>query len=615
MTEGTQRRLTTIVAADIAGFSRLVGNDEEGTLAAQRNLRTELIEPLLAEHHGRIANTAGDSFLIEFPSAVEAVRFAMAVQNGMAERNYDVPIEQRIEYRIGINVGDVMTDGDDLLGDSVNVAARLEMLADPGRICVSRSVRDQVRDRMGITLEDLGEIAVKNIFRPVRVFRIATTGNLAERPPNEPADGRDSNSRQTQRGSSNQANLENFSFDLPTRPSIAILPFDNLSANSDQDYLGDALSETIIAVLATVPDLLVIARNSSFTYKGKPTKVQHIAEELSVRYVLEGSVQTAGKKIRVTVQLVDALNGLHVWSERYDRDLDNLFELQDDIADRIAFSMDVHLTRGVETQFWRNASADPETYRLCMQAVSAMEQATEEGHYNAEGFLRRAMARDPDGAITNLWLGYLYWQKLSGGLSEDPTADISEARKYALRSFEVNESADAHALLAVLDLYELDHASAVTHADRAIELAPGGAGTSTLIAGMVKADSGQPDKGLAILLRAMRVNPHYPSLYAINASRAHLMLCQLEESRAIATAVASSDEIGHAVPSWALQHLIVNAVWRGDIAEAQTHGKRLLASHSNCTVEAVRQYFYTLKDQDFAERYYDALRRSGVPDQ
>lgn len=293
MTERSNRRLAAIVAADVAGYSRLVGLDEEGTLQSLHAHREELLDPLIAEHGGRIANTAGDSLLLEFPSAVDAVRCAVAVQAGMAGRNADVEETRRVEFRIGINVGDVIAQGDDLLGDGVNVAARLEGLADPGGICISRTARDQVRDRMEIALHDMGEVEVKNIARPVRVFRVVageketaapTAGPAAPTPP------------------------------LPDKPSIAVLPFENMSGDPDQEYFADGMTEDLITDISKLSGLLVIGRNSSFVYKGKSVVLRQVGRELGVRYVLEGSVRKAGNRVRINAQLIDAESGHHVWA-------------------------------------------------------------------------------------------------------------------------------------------------------------------------------------------------------------------------------------------------------------------------------------------------------------
>jgi TolB-like protein/class 3 adenylate cyclase len=304
------RRQAAILAADVAGYSRLMGEDEEGTLAALKAIRRELSDPKVKEHRGRIVETTGDGLLIEFASVVDAVRCAVEVQRAMAERNADVPPDRRIELRMGINLGDIIRDGRDIYGDGVNVAARLEALAEPGGICVSRVVRDQVRDKLDFSFEDMGERQVKNIARPVRVHRVV----LGERP---------SFCEPPMRKSTKP------SLALPDKPSIAVLPFQNMSGDPEQEYFSDGMVEEIITALSHIRWLFVIARNSTFTYKGHAVDVKQIGRELGVRYVLEGSVRRGGNRVRITAQLIDAVTGAHLWADRFDGSLEDIFELQD----------------------------------------------------------------------------------------------------------------------------------------------------------------------------------------------------------------------------------------------------------------------------------------------
>jgi adenylate cyclase len=314
-----ERKLTAILAADVAGYSRLMSHDEEKTLRDLKAHLSELVEPRIAQHRGRIVKRTGDGLLVDFASAVEAVRCAVAIQSGMFARNRTTPDDGRIEFRIGINIGDVIIEGDDIYGDGVNIAARLEGIAEPGAIFVSRAVRDSVRDKLEITLEDLGERPVKNISKPVRVFRIdaaSRTGGAAAAPPA-----------------------------LPDKPSIAVLPFDNMSGDAEQEYFSDGMTEDLITDLSKISGLFVIARNSSFAYKGKATKVQQIGRELGVRFVLEGSIRKAGNRLRITAQLVDADSGGHVWAERFDRELIDIFATQDEVVEKIVAALSVKLTR------------------------------------------------------------------------------------------------------------------------------------------------------------------------------------------------------------------------------------------------------------------------------
>src|SRR5271169_4733934 len=329
------RRLAAILAADVAGYSRLMGADEEGTHERLKALRHEFVDPKIAEHKGRIVKTTGDGLLVEFASVVDAVRCAVAVQQAMTERDTDVAADNRIELRIGINLGDVIVEGDDLYGDGVNIAARIEALADAGGVFVSNTVHDHVRDRLPFVFEDLGEQQVKNIARPPRVYRVrATLTHPDANAPGSPlsriaGEGADRQRREAGEGSSP-------ALALPGKPSIAVLPFANMSGDPEQEYFVDGMVEEIITRLSRIRWLFVIARNSSFTYKGQAVDVKEVGRELGVRYVLEGSVRKAGKRVRITGQLIDAVTGTHLWADRFDGSLEDIFDLQDEIAINVA---------------------------------------------------------------------------------------------------------------------------------------------------------------------------------------------------------------------------------------------------------------------------------------
>jgi adenylate cyclase len=330
-----ERRLAAILAADVAGYSRLMGADEEGTLERLKALRRELLDPKIAEHHGRIVKTTGDGLLVEFASVVDAVRCAVAVQQAMPERNAGMGADNRIELRIGINLGDVIVEGDDLYGDGVNIAARIEALADAGGVFVSNTVHDHVRDRLPFAFEDLGEQQVKNIARPVRVYRVRhpLTHPAAEAPGSPlsriAGEGAERQRREAGEGSSP-------ALPLPDKPSIAVLPFQNMSGDPEQEYFADGMVEEIITALSRIRWLFVIARNSSFSYKGQSPDVKQVGRELGVRYVLEGSVRKGGNRVRITAQLVDAGTGAHLWADRFDGSLEDVFDLQDKVASSVA---------------------------------------------------------------------------------------------------------------------------------------------------------------------------------------------------------------------------------------------------------------------------------------
>jgi len=372
MSEGrVERRLAAILAVDVAGYSRLMGEDEEGTLAALRAVRRELVDPKIAEHRGRIVKTTGDGLLAEFASVVDAVRCAVEVQHEMIARNAAAPAERRIEYRMGINVGDIIIEDGDIFGDGVNIAARLEALAEPGGICLSAAAHEQVRDRLDIAFDDLGEQQVKNITRPVRTYGIAL-------------------------GASSRVALPAATLlPLPDKPSLAVLPFENMTGDAEQEYFVDGMVEEITTAIARLPWLFVIARNSSFTYKGKPVNVKQVAQELGVRYVLEGSVRKAGNRLRITGQLIDTATGAHVWAYRFDGALDDIFELQDHVASSVAGAIAPKLRRSEIERTRRKPVANLTAYDLYLRALAQSYHFTEEGLGEAVVIARQALGIDP----------------------------------------------------------------------------------------------------------------------------------------------------------------------------------------------------------------------------
>jgi adenylate cyclase len=364
----TTRKLAAILAADVAGYSRLIGIDEEGTIARLRALRRELIDPTMTKHHGRIFKTTGDGILVEFASVVDAVRCAVEVQGAMAERNEDVPQDERIEFRVGINVGDIVIDGADILGDGVNIAARLEGLAEPGGVCVSARAQEDTQGKLDITFEDIGEQNLKNIARPVRVYKVRLE----------------------------RASMSSPALPLPDKPSIAVLPFTNMSGDQEQEYFSDGIAEDIITLLSHSRSLFVIARNSSFTYKGRAVDVKQVGRELGVRYVLEGSVRRGGNRVRVTAQLIEADTGNHLWAERNDRDLADVFAVQDEITEAVAIAIEPAVAA---TERQRAVRKPPESlgaweaYQRGLWHISQMSAADYE---KAKQLFRRAIDLDPN---------------------------------------------------------------------------------------------------------------------------------------------------------------------------------------------------------------------------
>ncbi len=501
-----ERRLAAIVAADVTGYSRLMGEDEAGTLAALMTLRKDLIDPKIGEHHGRLVSTAGDGFLIEFGSAVDAVNYSVELQEELIVRTADVPEPRRIRLRIGINVGDVIVEGDDLYGDGVNVAARLEGLAEPGGVCISRTARDQVRDKLPLQLEDLGEQEVKNIARPVRAFRVLI-GTTPE-PTAAPAAAQS----------------------LPDKPSIAVLPLENMSGDPEQEYFGDGIAEDILTALSKIDSLFVIARNSSFAYKGKTVDMREMSRELNVRYVLEGSVRKAGNRVRITAQLIDGESGGHLWAERYDGDLTDIFGLQDEVTQKIVEALQIKLTAEQRERLVRQKTSNIEAYDCVLRGRELMLKSTIESNREAEDLVERAIALDPNYALAHAALSQVHMQRVSVGWAEDQVRALTAAGECAQKALTLNETlAMAHRAMAFVALWQRDHERALAEAERAHELEPNDADCYDSLAGLC-CFIGRPAEAVEHAKHSMRLNPHYTGMAPFNMGHAHFLTGNYDEA-------------------------------------------------------------------------------------
>jgi TolB-like protein/class 3 adenylate cyclase len=458
MAERVERRLAAVLAADVAGYSRLMGTDEVGTLAALKSFRREVVDPAIAAHKGRIVKTTGDGMLLEFASAVDAVNCAVVVQDQMAARAGLT--EPKITFRIGINVGDIIIDGDDIFGDGVNIAARLEGIAEPGSICISSSAYDQVRGKVPVEFADLGEQRLKNIDRPVRVYAAKSRGLLGTIAP-EIA----SSHLEVQKPLS-----------LPDKPSIAALPFQNMSGDPEQEYFADGIVEEITTAIARLPWLFVIARNSSFTYKGKAVDVKQVARELGVRYVLEGSVRKDGNRIRITGQLIDTASGAHIWADRFDGALDDIFELQDQVASGVVGAIEPRLQRAEIERASRKPTRDLDAYDLYLRALSQMHRMTPETLTEAISLSKMALQLDPSYAAA---AGSVAWcraiQRTQGWVLPTGPEDEDGVRHAKLAiEFGTNDP-DALWMAAYLLSIVGDQTTALSALDRALMLNPNSA--------------------------------------------------------------------------------------------------------------------------------------------
>jgi adenylate cyclase len=478
------RRLAAILAADVAGYSRLMGADEEGTLERLKALRRELVDPKIAEYHGRIVKTTGDGMLVEFASVVDAVRCAVAVQQAMPERNTGVGADNRIELRIGINLGDVIVEGDDLYGDGVNIAARIEALADAGGVFVSNTVHDHVRDRLPFVFEDLGEQQVKNIARPVRVYRVSDIATRGASAPPQPA------------------------LPLPDKPSIAVLPFANMSGDLEQEYFVDGMVEEIITALSRIHWLFVIARNSTFTYKGRPVDVKQVGQELGVRYVLEGSVRKAGQRVRITGQLIDALTGTHLWADRFDGSLEDVFELQDRVAVSVAGVIEPALQAAEMRRSAARPTIDLTAYDLYLRALASFFPITKERIFAALGLLEQAIAIDRDYGPALAWAALCHLRLVNDGWAEEPEKSRRQATDLARQALQVAENDPgilANAAL-VLARFGEDIGAMIGLVGRALALNPSFA-RGWYLSGLIRNFAGEHDLAIEHIETSLRLSP------------------------------------------------------------------------------------------------------------
>jgi adenylate cyclase len=495
-----ERRLAAVLAADVAGYSRLMGADEEGTLRRLRALLGEVVEPRIADHRGRIVKRTGDGLLVDFASAVEAVRCAVAIQASLAERNQGLDDGQRIAFRIGINLGDVIIEGGDIYGDGVNIAARLEAMAEPGGILVSRAVHDSVRDKLGVALEDLGERPMKNISRPIQIFRVGPTDG--PRPPSLPPA-------------------------VPDKPSIAVLPFANMSGDVEQEYFSDGISEDLITDLSKVSALFVIARNSSFTYKGRSTRVQEIGRELGVRFVLEGSIRKAGNRVRITAQLVDTSSGGHLWADRFDRELNDIFATQDEVVQKIVGALAVKLTPSEQSPR-TGGTRNVEAYELWLRARQQLGLGTADSTAQARALHSRAIQLDPGFAAPHAGLAFTSISAYVNNLADDPARVLEEAERWARRAVELDERDPlGHVAMGNVLVWQRKHDRALAELGRTIELDQNFAQGHAMM-GMALMYSGRPAEALAPFATAMRLDPLHPNILLHLIAQTHFSLGEYE---------------------------------------------------------------------------------------
>ncbi len=627
-----ERRLTAILCADVFGYSRLMREDEEATLRTLSSYR-KLIDSLIERHHGRFVNSAGDSVLAEFASVVNAVQCAVEIQTTLKAENARLPPERRMEFRIGVNLGDVMVDGEQIYGDGVNIAARLESLADPGGISISRTVHENIRNKLPLGYEDLGEQQVKNIAEPVRVFRVILEGETVTR---IAAKATERSLRKHWRGGvfslaglaliaavivfvqhmslrppTTTASIPpapSPALTLPDKPSIAVLPFTNLSEDPQEEYFSDGITGDIITALSRSPDLFVIDRASSFSYKGKPIRVREVSRQLGVKYVLEGGVQKAAGQLRVTAQLVDATTGAELWAERYDRPLRDIFSVQDELVRGIVTTMGLQLVLWDRTGLQRLRGTDNlEAYDYDLRGWEHFFMGTREGFPKAREMWEKAIQLDPKYAEAYAGIGLTYLLEGRTFQSIGSSQAFDQAYRWAQKAIALNDSEPwAYMILGVLDLMERRYDQAISEAQRAVAIAPNLADGYFWLANIL-IYSGRPKEAVAAAEKGVRLNPRHPGLWLSQVGLAYLSMGRFKEARSIFEELIANAPNN---PGYHMVEAIADVELRRN-DDARTEAAEVLRLSPHYSL-ATWQQAYPLKDAAVQERWRTDLRKAGL---
>ncbi|MHA1530305.1 MAG: adenylate/guanylate cyclase domain-containing protein [Alphaproteobacteria bacterium] len=565
-----ERRLAAVLATDMAGFSRLMEADEVGTLARLRTHRIELIDPAIAKNQGNIIKTTGDGLLVEFQSVADAVKCAVEIQQRMRRRNADVAEDRRIQFRIGINLGDIIFDDNDIFGDGVNIAARLEGLAEIGGVCVTAAVRDQVFDRIEVAFEDLGEKTLKNISRPVRVYSVVIAATPQE---GDPGKGQSAAGRAV------------------VKPTIAVLPFANMSGDAEQEFFVDGLTEDILTELARRHELFVISRNSSFVYKGQAVNIPEVAKSLGAQYLVEGSVRKSGDRLRITVQLIDTASDSHIWAEKYDRKMDDIFEIQDEVTSAIVAVLPGRVEAAQQDQMKRKTPASMAAYELVLAAKVRHHRSTREDIQEALKLIDRALELDPDYAHAHAWRACILGQTWVYHWCEDRDATLEEIGAELEQALALDDNdADVHRVLAALCIARNDLTKSRYHQERALALNPN-YDLVVVQMGELLTWLGNPEEGIEWIRKAMRLNPHHPERFWSHLGKAHFTARQYAEAIEAFMHLSSTDHIHHAF-------LAASYGWLGDSTAASAHISRIQVLEPDFDLET---YLATLHYKDDAD--------------
>jgi len=579
-----EHRLAAVLAADMVGYSRLMGIDEVGTLARLRTHRIELIDPAIAKNNGNIIKTTGDGMLVEFQSVADAVRCAVEVQERMARRNSDVAEERQIQFRIGINLGDIIFQDDDIFGDGVNIAARLESLAEIGGICISSAVYDQVSDRLDIAFEDLGEKTLKNISRPIRVYRVAFDA------PHQAGTVQDQQAAAPSRA--------------VVKPTLAVLPFANMSGDEEQEFFVDGLTEDILTELSRRHELFVISRNSTFVYKGQSVNIRDVAKKLGAQYIVEGSVRKSGNRLRVTVQLIDTANDSHIWAEKYDRKLNDIFEIQDEVTTAIVATLPGRVEAAQQEQVVRKVPVDMAAYELVLAAKVLHHRSNHRDIFEAKKLIDRALELDPDYAHAHAWRGCIHAQIWVYGWCEDKDAVWAEVVASLERAFALDENdADVHRVLAAINISRDDLTKARHHQERALALNPN-YDLVVVQMGELLTWLGDANEGIDWICKAMRLNPHHPERFWSHLGKAHFVARQYSEAIEAFTRLSATDHSHHVF-------LAASYAWLGDKTAASAHIARIHVLDPEFDLETFIGTMHYQNDTDLLH-LCDGLEKAGM---
>jgi adenylate cyclase len=581
-----ERRLAAILAADIAGYSRLMGSDEEGTLAAIKACRRELIDPKLAEHRGRIVKTTGDGALIEFASAVDAIRCAMEIQRSMAQRNMDVPEEHRIEFRIGINVGDILIDEGDIYGDGVNIAARIEALARPGTICLSENAYRQVTGKLALDISDMGEQQLKNIAQPVHVYGLIPDGTLTR--------------------------TASATLPLPDKPSIAVLPFQNMSGDPEQEYFADGIVEEIITALSRFRELFVIARNSTFIYKGRAVDVKQVGRELGVRYVLEGSVRKAAARVRITSQLIDAISGAHLWADRIDGAFDDIFVLQDRVTENVVGAIAPKIEQAEIERTKPKPTERLDAYDSYLRAMMYFNRWTSESISEALRLLYKAIELDPGFSSAYGLAAWCYVRRRLSGWMEEPIHEMAELERLARKASELanDDAVPLYSAGWALVQTNSDAEAGAAMIDRALTLNPN-ITAAWLVGGWTKIYLGESNKAIGYFERAIRLNPLDPLIARMQTGIAAAQFLAGQYQEAAVSAENGLRQHPNDLPL--LRVAAASHALAGQMMDAENHMGRI--RHLDPTLRLSRvAALAPCRRADDVSRYVEGMRRAGLPE-